>query len=550
MATVTTPEQVQSAQQQANVSLTSQTNLLNALQNQNAPTAQSQMLNSQQNLLSALQAAPGSKTANQNAAVSAQNSAMGQQGNLNTSLAAANGVGAQQQALSQQGALNNALSGGVGVQNSAISGLQGVAGQQAGLAQQYQNIASGQGPNPAMAQLNQTTGQNVANQAALMAGQRGAGANVGLMARQAAQQGAATQQQAVGQGATMEAQQRLNALSGLSSQQQAQAQTQQAIGGLGTTQAGMQQSGIGQQANIGAGLTQQQQAGVSQQAAQAQAQIAQQQAQQAAAAQQANTMAANQIGVTQQASQNALGNAAQQQAALGNMNTAQTSSQNSVNAANTGLAQTNMQGNQAMIGGLLNAAGGGGSMLGGKAHGGYIMKAEGGEMSDQASDYMPQPEAPPNPAIQTTPAPQPIAAAPTPAPQTGPASSFGQFLQNVAKPMESDTPGQESANSKQMGYGSQALEKGVSSAASMGTKMFTGMLSQGGLAKGGGNVNAHKTSQKANRSGDSEANDKIPSMLSEGEIVIPRSVAMSKDPVRSSADFVAKVIAQRRAKGR
>jgi hypothetical protein len=89
-------------------------------------------------------------------------------------------------------------------------------------------IAAGNGPNPALAQLNQTTGTNVANQAALMAGQRGASSNVGLMARQAAQQGAATQQQAVGQAATTESQQQLNALNaqaGIAGQQVAETQT-------------------------------------------------------------------------------------------------------------------------------------------------------------------------------------------------------------------------------------------------------------------------------------------------------------------------------------
>lgn len=87
---------------------------------------------------------------------------------------------------------------GTGNQNQVFNALTGV--------------ASGTGPNPAQTMLNTATGQNVANTAALMAGQRGAGANVGLLARQAGQQGAATQENAVGQGATMEANQQLNAL--------------------------------------------------------------------------------------------------------------------------------------------------------------------------------------------------------------------------------------------------------------------------------------------------------------------------------------------------
>lgn len=61
--------------------------------------------------------------------------------------------------------------------------------------------ASGTGPNLANQQLQRATAQNTANQAALQAGQRGAGANVGLMARQIGQQGANLQQQMAGQSA-------------------------------------------------------------------------------------------------------------------------------------------------------------------------------------------------------------------------------------------------------------------------------------------------------------------------------------------------------------
>lgn len=89
-------------------------------------------------------------------------------------------------------------------------------------------IASGQGPNPALAQLNQTTGQNVAAEGALAAGQRGASSNVGLIERNAAQQGATTQQQAVGQAATTEANQQLNALNaqaGIAGEQVGELQT-------------------------------------------------------------------------------------------------------------------------------------------------------------------------------------------------------------------------------------------------------------------------------------------------------------------------------------
>jgi hypothetical protein len=143
-------------------------------------------------------------------------------------LQAQQGIGQQQQ-LQQQLAAQN----GIGNQSSVFNQLQGV--------------ANGQGPNPAAAMLNQQTGQNVANQAALMAGQRGAGANVGLEARQAAQQGANTQQQAVGQGATMQANQSLGALNqlgGIAGQQVGQQQA--ATTGLNQAVQGNQNALIGQ----------------------------------------------------------------------------------------------------------------------------------------------------------------------------------------------------------------------------------------------------------------------------------------------------------------
>lgn len=105
-----------------------------------------------------------------------------------------------QNSLNSQNDLLNALTAQNGIQN------------QSNVYNQLQDIAAGQGPNPAQAMLNQATGQNVANQASLMAGQRGAAANPALIARQAAQQGAGIQQNAIGQGATMQANQSLNAL--------------------------------------------------------------------------------------------------------------------------------------------------------------------------------------------------------------------------------------------------------------------------------------------------------------------------------------------------
>ena len=104
----------------------------------------------------------------------------------------------------------------------AQNGLQ----NQTNVYNQLQGIANGTGPNPAQAMLNQQTGANIANQAALMAGQRGAAANPALMARLAAQQGANLQQQAVGQGATLQANQQLAAINNMGNLATQQAQNE------------------------------------------------------------------------------------------------------------------------------------------------------------------------------------------------------------------------------------------------------------------------------------------------------------------------------------
>lgn len=148
-------------------------------------------------------------------------------------------------------------------------------GNQSAVFNQLQGVANGTGPNPAQAQLAQATGQNVANQSALMAGQRGSNANVGLMARQIGQQGAATQQQAVGQGATMQAGQSLNALNSLGNlatqqvgqqasattgysqaAQQEQSNLLNSIAGQNSANAGIVQNSTKSQAGLTGGLAQ------------------------------------------------------------------------------------------------------------------------------------------------------------------------------------------------------------------------------------------------------------------------------------------------------
>lgn len=146
-----------------------------------------------------------------------------------------------QNSLGQQGQLANQLAPQVG---SAVN-------NQNVLADQYAAMTRGEGPNPAQMQLNQATAANVANQAALMAGQRGASANPALLARQAAMQGAQTQQQAAGQAATLGAEQQIAAqqnLAALSNNQVAQAGN--AVGAAGAAQ--QNEQNILQNANTGA----------------------------------------------------------------------------------------------------------------------------------------------------------------------------------------------------------------------------------------------------------------------------------------------------------
>ena len=66
--------------------------------------------------------------------------------------------------------------------------------------------------------------------------------------------------------------------------------------------------------------------------------------------------------------------------------------------------------------------------------------------------------------------------------------------------------------------------------------------------KQGGGVKAKNSKEKAKVKGNSYSNDTIPAMLSEGEVVIPRDVMESGDPINASARFVAQVLAKRKVK--
>lgn len=367
--------------------------------------------------------------------------------------------------------------------------------------------------------LNQATGQNVANQAALMAGQRGAGANVGLIARQAAQQGAATQQQAVGQGATMQANQALNAL--------------------------------GQAGSL------------------------------------ANTQASNLVGQT-----NANTSAQQQEQsnllnALQGYNSNQVSMQGNINSANAGLANTNMQGQQGVVGGLANV---GSSIAGLFASGGVVPKYADGEYVSAAD------ATPPSPA--TLPAASPAGGS-----AFTPQSKFAQFLKPGAVPQTSAAPsafnlaGTPGATALQSGISNlgAGIAKALTSPAAPAPQFHASDIPQAGtipapmadltsdvgstqmnaaeggkvpalvspgekylrpqdVAKAKQGINPMKLGEtipgkpKVGGATDSYANDTVPKTLEEGGIVLPRSVTQSKNPGAAAKRFMDALQAHKKAK--
>jgi hypothetical protein len=103
---------------------------------------------------------------------------------------------------------------------------------------------------------------------------------------------------------------------------------------------------------------------------------------------------------------------------------------------------------------------------------------------------------------------------------------------------------------KNLSYAPSSPDSALKQGASKGAQGLIGALgmaamAQGGLAAQGGGVSAGSPAQAATIQGNSYTNDKIPAVLSEGEVVIPRSIMMGKDPVRGAADFVAKILAKK-----
>lgn len=434
-------------------------------------------------------------------------------------------------------------------------------GNQSSVFNQLQGVANGTGPNPAQAQLAQATGANTANQAALMAGQRGSNANAGLIARQAAMQGGANQQNSAGQAASLQAQQSLNALSGL--------------GNLATQQVGQQQQAL-------SGYNQ------------------------AAQGQQQNLLN---------------GIAAQNNARVG--------IQSNINSVNGQLANTSMQGQQGLMGGLMNSAGGIASAVGSLfAEGGKVprqMLAGGmqqvSQLPPQAGQYAPiDPNAPDvfDPSKTNSGAPiqvqAPAAAVPAaqqaqakantiaaprasnnakssapsqPVAQAEPnygnpganalykgASSFGSFLSSLGSSNSSDPAPEVQAASDQLGVADpnniMQGDAGFNREDQMAASQDPGTMN---AAEGGkvpamvspgerylppkevqevkaGKKNPMEAGEKipgeakVKGAKDSYANDTVPKDLEAGGLVLPRSVTQSKHPHWAAMKFVQAHMAQ------
>lgn len=437
--------------------------------------------------------------------------------------------GAKIQQGTNTGQLNNAYTSaqqGLGDQQGFLNALQAQNGvqNQSDVYNQMGNVANGTGPNPALAMLNQQTGNNVANQAALIASQRGASANPGMMARQAAQQGGQIQQNAIGQAAALQAQQQLNALNNQSSIAQNQ------VGNLGAATTGYNQA------------------------------------------------LQNEQQILQNANQG--------------FNDASVGMQSNINNVNAGVAAGNQRANSGLIGGIL---GGVGSALGGLfAEGGEVpdnklmpdpekareawkgalegqtfakgwsnlKKAVGAEKEQPTKKYADGGMAQPFSVASPIMAPTMPAMAPA-----GPASSLGQYLGGQRPTSRSFDSSIVASNDPSNMYGSN-FESGMSAAGSAFGKylsspsssppdnrsggsgsreMFASPIAKGGNVgdqlKAGGKVPGKP---KVPGKVDTEKNDTVHALLSPEEIVLPRSVTKSADPVSAAAKFVEALMEKKR----
>lgn len=394
---------------------------------------------------------------------------------------------------------------GIGHQENFLNALQAQNGvqNQSDVYNQMQGVVNGTGPNPAQAMLNNATGANVANQAALMASQRGASANPGLIAREAAMQGAGIQQNAAGQGAALQANQSLNALNAAS---------------------GIAQNQVNQQGQATQGF---------------------------------NTAVQNEQNILQ--------------AANSGYNNAQVGMQSNINNVNGMISQGNQQAGNALTGGIIkgisSAFGGGGGGL--FAEGGEVQANVGGGNYSQAFTS----SAPDIGSMGTSANENFLAdsskkeggkAAPKSSPEAlggGGGSSITSDLGSVSKfaTMAADgglieQPKSQAAKHLNGTQSPPQQQQVASSGPTLESILGLSGRNVAGLNKGGPTefLGALKTGgkvpgkPKVGGAVDTEKNDTVPALLSAGEVVLPRSVTQSEDPVAGAAQFVAALMKKKK----
>lgn len=344
-----------------------------------------------------------------------------------------------------------------------------------------QGVANGTGPNPAMAQYNQNI-QNIAKQ------QSGAissvqGISPALAARMISQQGSAAMQNAAGQGATMQAQQQLGAM-----------------GQMGNV--------AGQQALIASGM------------------------------------------------------------------------QQNVNNVNAGLANQMGERGQSAAGGTMSGVGSAMAMAAGgmvQGGGGPVRMADGGEIGpiSQFGQFLAGAVRDPGGASVNSLVPEVLHAPkePTPnmnkkKPQQQPPQDMGTETQGTGQTFGSPamyTQGNYGDNvmiaqsgpsvvdyssgpQQAPSYGDQLMSSDTGMGDAGAAEGGAGEYAMGGMSRNyrsGGGVMASAPGQRAVAPGNSYANDKVPAVLSEGEIVLPRSVTQSRNPPAAAMRFVQAVMAKK-----
>ena len=383
----------------------------------------------------------------------------------------------QQERLRQQQAFAQALQ---------AQAPEAIAAQQQLLGQLRGQAMGTAGPSVAQRKLAQTTGENIAAQQALMAGQRGASANVGLMGRQAALAGSRAQQQAAGQAATLRAQEQLasqQALAGLTGQQMGQI--------AGAQQLGLQGVGAAQQNILDA--------------------IARRNATQAAIASGNQQFQAGLIGGLIGGGAQALG--AGGFAKGGEVTKEKEDKELTASERFAKGFESGMTGAQGNYGAGAQAGMGAGKAVGSALSSLFKPKVAGQTQGGYAGANLGVPTqmpAPVNPMVT----PQAIGQIKLPDYQPGFAE--GKKVPAMVSPGEKYLPPEEVKK----------VAKGQKEPHKAGVKI----------------------PGQAKVQGDSLKNDTVPMTLEEGEIVIPRSVMNSKDPAEQARKFVAAVLAKKQSK--